>query len=158
MCFIILFISYNLAGHVDDFSSLFLTASLPVWQQGSHWFDLNDSAVTSIREADIEKQFQGKESAYMLFYRKTQLHRPSEGEGLHVLCEYWESFRRMGWKWDLDIFYLTLSTFSNVVKQTAIFVHLQHCTIPNTKFPFTSSKWLMKRTSSCRKRGTGTFT
>ncbi|XP_029688638.1 ubiquitin carboxyl-terminal hydrolase 40 isoform X2 [Takifugu rubripes] len=53
-------------------------------EQGSHWFDLNDSAVTSIREADIEKQFQGKESAYMLFYRKTQLHRPSEGEGLPV--------------------------------------------------------------------------
>uniref|UniRef100_A0A3Q2V4F7 Ubiquitin specific peptidase 40 n=1 Tax=Haplochromis burtoni TaxID=8153 RepID=A0A3Q2V4F7_HAPBU len=45
---------------------------------GSHWFDLNDSSVTSIRESDIEKQFQGKESAYMLFYRKTQLHRPSE--------------------------------------------------------------------------------
>uniref|UniRef100_A0A3B4YKH0 Ubiquitin specific peptidase 40 n=1 Tax=Seriola lalandi dorsalis TaxID=1841481 RepID=A0A3B4YKH0_SERLL len=45
---------------------------------GSHWFDLNDSAVTSIRESDIEKQFQGKESAYMLFYRKTQLHRPNE--------------------------------------------------------------------------------
>ncbi|XP_056282071.1 ubiquitin carboxyl-terminal hydrolase 40 isoform X2 [Pseudoliparis swirei] len=47
-------------------------------QKGSHWFDLNDSTVTSIRESDIEKQFQGKESAYMLFYRKTQLHRPSE--------------------------------------------------------------------------------
>ncbi|KAM4542615.1 ubiquitin carboxyl-terminal hydrolase 40 isoform 2-T2 [Odontesthes bonariensis] len=46
--------------------------------EGSHWFDLNDSTVTSIRESDIEKQFQGKESAYMLFYRKTQLHRPSE--------------------------------------------------------------------------------
>ncbi|XP_037550519.1 ubiquitin carboxyl-terminal hydrolase 40 [Nematolebias whitei] len=47
-------------------------------EQGSHWFDLNDSTVTSIRESDIEKQFQGKESAYMLFYRKTQLHRPNE--------------------------------------------------------------------------------
>uniref|UniRef100_A0A3B5M5R6 USP domain-containing protein n=1 Tax=Xiphophorus couchianus TaxID=32473 RepID=A0A3B5M5R6_9TELE len=43
-----------------------------------HWFDLNDSTVTSIRESDIAKQFQGKESAYMLFYRKTQLYRPSE--------------------------------------------------------------------------------
>ncbi|XP_039459466.1 ubiquitin carboxyl-terminal hydrolase 40 isoform X1 [Oreochromis aureus] len=50
----------------------------PEPEQGSHWFDLNDSTVTSIRESDIEKQFQGKESAYMLFYRKTQLHRPSE--------------------------------------------------------------------------------
>nr|XP_046268138.1 ubiquitin carboxyl-terminal hydrolase 40 isoform X2 [Scatophagus argus] len=47
-------------------------------KEGSHWFDLNDSTVSSIRESDIEKQFQGKESAYMLFYRKTQLHRPSE--------------------------------------------------------------------------------
>lgn len=47
-------------------------------QEGNHWFDLNDSTVTSIRESDIEKQFQGKESAYMLFYRKTQLCRPSE--------------------------------------------------------------------------------
>ncbi|XP_061599074.1 ubiquitin carboxyl-terminal hydrolase 40 isoform X2 [Cololabis saira] len=46
--------------------------------EGSHWFDLNDSTVTPIRESDIEKQFQGKESAYMLFYRKTQLLRPSE--------------------------------------------------------------------------------
>uniref|UniRef100_A0A665TIG7 USP domain-containing protein n=1 Tax=Echeneis naucrates TaxID=173247 RepID=A0A665TIG7_ECHNA len=45
---------------------------------GNHWFDLNDSTVTSIQESDIEKQFQGKESAYMLFYRKTQLHRPNE--------------------------------------------------------------------------------
>lgn len=50
----------------------------PKPEQGSHWFDLNDSIVTSIRESDIEKQFQGKESAYMLFYRKTQLHRPTE--------------------------------------------------------------------------------
>ncbi|XP_076013672.1 ubiquitin carboxyl-terminal hydrolase 40 isoform X2 [Genypterus blacodes] len=46
--------------------------------EGSHWFDLNDSTVTSIRESDIEKQFQGKESAYMLFYRKKQLQRPAE--------------------------------------------------------------------------------
>ncbi|CAL9686961.1 unnamed protein product [Knipowitschia caucasica] len=46
--------------------------------EGSRWFDLNDSTVTSIRERDIEKQFQGKESAYMLFYRKTQLRRPPQ--------------------------------------------------------------------------------
>ena len=48
--------------------------------QGDHWFDLNDSTVTSIRESDIERQFQGKESAYMLFYRKAQLPRPKEGK------------------------------------------------------------------------------
>lgn len=46
--------------------------------ESSHWFDLNDSTVTSIRESDIEKQFQGKESAYMLFYRRAQLHRPTQ--------------------------------------------------------------------------------
>ncbi|XP_030211861.1 ubiquitin carboxyl-terminal hydrolase 40 [Gadus morhua] len=46
--------------------------------EGDHWFDLNDSTVASIRESDIERQFQGKESAYMLFYRKVQLPRPSE--------------------------------------------------------------------------------
>uniref|UniRef100_A0A8C5HV38 Ubiquitin carboxyl-terminal hydrolase n=1 Tax=Gouania willdenowi TaxID=441366 RepID=A0A8C5HV38_GOUWI len=62
----------------DHFSICFLTMYICVCPQGNHWFDLNDSNVTSIRESDIEKQFQGKESAYMLFYRKTQLHRPVE--------------------------------------------------------------------------------
>uniref|UniRef100_A0A673H2I6 USP domain-containing protein n=1 Tax=Sinocyclocheilus rhinocerous TaxID=307959 RepID=A0A673H2I6_9TELE len=49
---------------------------------GCHWFNLNDSTVTAISETDIEKQFQGKESAYMLFYRKTTMKRPPEG----MLC------------------------------------------------------------------------
>lgn len=71
---------------------------LLVYQQGSHWFDLNDSTVTSIRESDIEKQFQGKESAYMLFYRKTQLHRPSEGNGHHVLHLYCKRWRERNGK------------------------------------------------------------
>uniref|UniRef100_A0A452UC05 Ubiquitin carboxyl-terminal hydrolase 40 n=1 Tax=Ursus maritimus TaxID=29073 RepID=A0A452UC05_URSMA len=44
----------------------------------SHWFDINDSKVQPIKEKDIERQFQGKESAYMLFYRKSQLQRPPE--------------------------------------------------------------------------------
>ncbi|XP_014745385.1 PREDICTED: ubiquitin carboxyl-terminal hydrolase 40 isoform X2 [Sturnus vulgaris] len=48
---------------------------------GCHWFDLNDSKVQPIKEKDIEKQFQGKESAYMLFYRKAQLKRPPEARG-----------------------------------------------------------------------------
>ncbi|CAM4621152.1 unnamed protein product [Leuciscus chuanchicus] len=46
-----------------------------------HWFDLNDSTVSSITLKDIEKQFQGKESAYMLFYRKTTMKRPPEAIG-----------------------------------------------------------------------------
>uniref|UniRef100_A0A671K8T7 Ubiquitin carboxyl-terminal hydrolase 40-like n=1 Tax=Sinocyclocheilus anshuiensis TaxID=1608454 RepID=A0A671K8T7_9TELE len=48
---------------------------------GCHWFNLNDSTVTAISETDIEKQFQGKESAYMLFYRKTTMKRPPEAIG-----------------------------------------------------------------------------
>ncbi|KAL1770992.1 ubiquitin carboxyl-terminal hydrolase 40 isoform X1 [Sigmodon hispidus] len=43
-----------------------------------HWFDINDSKVQPIKEAAITQQFQGKESAYMLFYRKAKLQRPSE--------------------------------------------------------------------------------
>ncbi|XP_058521113.1 ubiquitin carboxyl-terminal hydrolase 40 isoform X4 [Ochotona princeps] len=45
-----------------------------------HWFDINDSKVQPIKEKDIEQQFQGKESAYMLFYRKCQLQRPLEAQ------------------------------------------------------------------------------
>uniref|UniRef100_A0A672SSQ8 Ubiquitin carboxyl-terminal hydrolase n=1 Tax=Sinocyclocheilus grahami TaxID=75366 RepID=A0A672SSQ8_SINGR len=48
---------------------------------GCHWFDLNDSTVTAITVKDIKKQFQGKESAYMLFYRKTAMKRPPEAIG-----------------------------------------------------------------------------
>ncbi|XP_075036531.1 ubiquitin carboxyl-terminal hydrolase 40 isoform X2 [Mixophyes fleayi] len=47
----------------------------------SHWFDFNDSTVQCIQERDIDKQFQGKESAYMLFYRNSQLKRPQEAYG-----------------------------------------------------------------------------
>ncbi|KAH0509379.1 Ubiquitin carboxyl-terminal hydrolase 40 [Microtus ochrogaster] len=47
-----------------------------------HWFDINDSKVQPIREKAITQQFQGKESAYMLFYRKAKLQRPSEGDEL----------------------------------------------------------------------------
>uniref|UniRef100_H3B0S8 Ubiquitin specific peptidase 40 n=1 Tax=Latimeria chalumnae TaxID=7897 RepID=H3B0S8_LATCH len=60
----------------------------------SHWFDFNDSKVQPIQEKDIEKQFQGKESAYMLFYRQCQLQRPAQACGnpgykvpLHLLYE-----------------------------------------------------------------------
>ncbi|KAL6455804.1 hypothetical protein MHYP_G00356550 [Metynnis hypsauchen] len=50
-------------------------------ESSCHWFDLNDSMVTPIRERDIRKQFEGKESAYMLFYRKKSLQRPPEARG-----------------------------------------------------------------------------
>ncbi|CAB1327929.1 unnamed protein product [Coregonus sp. 'balchen'] len=61
---------------VNNGTRVVLKANPP--SPGSHWFDLNDSTVTSIHERDIEKMYQGKESAYMLFYRKTLLHRPAE--------------------------------------------------------------------------------
>ncbi|PAA79669.1 hypothetical protein BOX15_Mlig014224g3, partial [Macrostomum lignano] len=35
-----------------------------------HWFDLNDSRISPIRPSDIERQFSGRTSAYMLFYRQ----------------------------------------------------------------------------------------
>lgn len=44
-----------------------------------NWFDFNDSRVSPIVVKDIEKQFAGKESAYMLFYRRKSLLRPEEG-------------------------------------------------------------------------------
>ncbi|XP_063789322.1 ubiquitin carboxyl-terminal hydrolase 40 [Pseudophryne corroboree] len=58
------------------------TGKMPAPKPGaSHWFDFNDSAVQCIQERDMEKQFQGKESAYMLFYRSSQLKRPQEAKG-----------------------------------------------------------------------------
>ncbi|KAG8184262.1 hypothetical protein JTE90_001081 [Oedothorax gibbosus] len=46
-----------------------------------NWFDFNDSRVSPILVKDIEKQFSGKESAYMLFYRRKSLLRPEEAKG-----------------------------------------------------------------------------
>ncbi|XP_048454548.1 ubiquitin carboxyl-terminal hydrolase 40 isoform X2 [Rhincodon typus] len=46
-----------------------------------YWFDFDDTQVRPIQEKDIEKQFEGKECAYMLFYRKSQLQRPAEARG-----------------------------------------------------------------------------
>ena len=35
-----------------------------------HWFDFDDSKVSPISSSQLAKQFEGKESAYMLFYRR----------------------------------------------------------------------------------------
>ncbi|KAK3797715.1 hypothetical protein RRG08_054732 [Elysia crispata] len=43
---------------------------------GQNWFCFNDSHIGPINARDIEKQFSGKESAYMLFYRRKTLLRP----------------------------------------------------------------------------------
>ena len=53
-----------------------------------HWFDINDSKVRPIEVEDIEQQFQGKESAYMLFYRESQLQRPAEGMESKTFCSF----------------------------------------------------------------------
>ncbi|GIY64550.1 ubiquitin carboxyl-terminal hydrolase 40 [Caerostris darwini] len=46
----------------------------------SNWFDFNDSRIVPILPKDIEKQFAGKESAYMLFYRRKSLVRPTDAK------------------------------------------------------------------------------
>jgi len=56
---------------------------------GNAWFDFNDSRVHPIWPQAIEKQFSGKESAYMLFYRKSTLTRPQEGMGHLCTLSYY---------------------------------------------------------------------
>lgn len=46
---------------------------------GHRWFEFNDAEVNWVHSQAIEKMFQGKKSAYMLFYRKQSLFRPAEG-------------------------------------------------------------------------------
>ena len=36
----------------------------------ARWFHLDDAKVKSVREEELKSQFSGKESAYMLFYRR----------------------------------------------------------------------------------------
>lgn len=49
-----------------------------------NWFDFNDARVSPILVKDIEKQYSGKESAYMLFYRRKSLVRPPEGKFFRI--------------------------------------------------------------------------
>uniref|UniRef100_A0A670HX43 Ubiquitin carboxyl-terminal hydrolase n=1 Tax=Podarcis muralis TaxID=64176 RepID=A0A670HX43_PODMU len=84
----------NPQNHEVKMSSEKATTGLREYSSESHWFDLNDSKVQPIREQEIEKQFQGNESAYMLFYRQSQMTRPSEARGnpryrvpIHLLNE-----------------------------------------------------------------------
>ena len=51
---------------------------------GHRWFEFNDTHVGPVVVKSIEKMFQGKQSAYMLFYRKKTLHRPNEGQLLII--------------------------------------------------------------------------
>ena len=48
------------------------------------WFDLNDAKIEAIRSSQIEKQFEGKESAYMLFYRRKNIYPLSPSREYHL--------------------------------------------------------------------------
>jgi len=48
---------------------------------GQCWFEFNDTHVSPISPQAIEKMFQGKKSAYMIFYRKVSASRPPAGKG-----------------------------------------------------------------------------
>ena len=61
---------------------------------GHRWFEFNDAEVSPINSLAIEKMFQGKKSAYMLFYRKQSLIRPVDGNlfyslvTIYSICTY----------------------------------------------------------------------
>lgn len=48
---------------------------------GQRWYNFDDARVSPINSKDIELQFSGKESAYMLFYRRASLSRPQAAIG-----------------------------------------------------------------------------
>lgn len=50
-------------------------------ESGHCWFDLNDTRISCIHERDLQNQFAGKESAYMLFYRRKSLLPSSDDPG-----------------------------------------------------------------------------
>ena len=62
--------------------SSFLTRPKPSPPPGHCWFQFNDTHVSPILAKDLEKMYQGKQSAYMLFYRRKTLQRPPEGNTL----------------------------------------------------------------------------
>ncbi|XP_046396207.1 ubiquitin carboxyl-terminal hydrolase 40-like [Ischnura elegans] len=41
--------------------------------EGTHWFDFDDATVKAIPASALESQYSGRESAYMLFYRREEL-------------------------------------------------------------------------------------
>ncbi|CAF0830036.1 unnamed protein product [Brachionus calyciflorus] len=49
-----------------------------------HWYDFDDSKVTPIFISKIKKQFEGKESAYMLFYRRKTHLSPSKNPSSRI--------------------------------------------------------------------------
>ena len=70
-----------------------------------HWFSFNDSHVLSINSTDIESQFSGKKSAYMLFYRQKKLHRQKDGKTDAQI------FQRTKLLIIYEMFYINISVF-----------------------------------------------
>ncbi|KAI0222462.1 Ubiquitin carboxyl-terminal hydrolase 40 [Lamellibrachia satsuma] len=58
----------------------------PSPEPGCCWFNFDDAQVRPIRTQELETQFSGKESAYMLFYRKKSMTRPVEACGIPSYC------------------------------------------------------------------------
>ena len=61
-----------------SYSSLLPRPSSPP-PPGECWFHFNDVYVSSTLAQALEKMYLGKESAYMLFYRRKSLHKEKEG-------------------------------------------------------------------------------
>ena len=55
-------------------------AASPPPPRGQRWFSFDDSRIRPITLKTIESAYQGKESAYMLFYRRKTLKRREEGK------------------------------------------------------------------------------
>ncbi|KAK7478950.1 hypothetical protein BaRGS_00029817 [Batillaria attramentaria] len=55
------------------------TSDIPA--DGQRWFHFNDSHVGPVHSKELEKQYSGKESAYMLFYRRKSMKRPAAASG-----------------------------------------------------------------------------
>ena len=68
----------HVAGSIDHRIVFGFRATI-VPEPGHCWFDFDDSRVRPIATSVIEKQFAGRESAYMLFYRRKSLSRPRDG-------------------------------------------------------------------------------
>lgn len=58
----------------------------PPPESGWCWFNFDDAQVRPIKMQELESQFSGKESAYMLFYRKKSMTRPTEACGIPSYC------------------------------------------------------------------------
>lgn len=52
---------------------------------GQRWYFFNDSNVSAMHAKDLQNEFAGKTSAYLLFYRRKGLPRPSDGKWIRAM-------------------------------------------------------------------------